>query len=97
MKKIAYKFLSVIAVLVIICLVALQILGSNIRKISQESGNLLERQVNDLNLIQTISRDYEEIYRLTLCHTMSTAPSSMEAYEKQLQEVKTERENTCNE
>ena len=97
MKKIAYKFLSVIAVLVIICLVALQILGSNIRKISQESGNLLERQVNDLNLIQTISRDYEEIYRLTLCHTMSTAPSSMEAYEKQLQEVKTEMQTSMEE
>lgn len=97
MKKIAYKFLSVIAVLVIICLVALQILGSNIRKISQESGNLLEQQVNDLNLIQTISRDYEEIYRLTLCHTMSTAPSSMEAYEKQLQEVKTEMQTSMEE
>ena len=59
MKKIAYKFLVVIGILVVISLTALQILSKNISDISRESADLLGRQVEDMNLIQTINRDYE--------------------------------------
>ncbi len=90
MKKIAYKFIAVIAVLVVIALVALQILSTNIKSINRESSELLDTQVQNLNLIQTINRDYEEIYRLTLCHTMSNAESSMSDYEAQIEAGKTE-------
>ena len=84
MKKIAYKFLMVIGILVVISLTALQILSRNIREISRESADLLGRQVEDMNLIQTINRDYEEIYRVTLCHAMTNAESSMRSYEGQI-------------
>ena len=90
MKKIAYKFLAVIGVLVAISLIALQILSTNIKTINRASSDLLDKQVEDLNLIQTISRDYEEIYRVTLCHAMTNAESSMRAYEKQIAEQKEE-------
>ncbi len=90
MKKIAYKFLTVIGVLVIIALAALQLLSVNIRKINQESGDLLDIQLDDLILIQTINQDYEGIYRITLCHTMTEAESSMRSYEKQIEEDKAE-------
>ena len=78
MKKIAFKFLAVIGVLVAISLLSLRILSVNIKTINQESANLLDKQVQDLNLIQTINRDYEEIYRVTLCHAMTNAESSID-------------------
>jgi ribulose kinase len=84
MKKIAYKFMAVIGVLVAVSLVSLQILSANIKIINQESAELFGKQVGDLNLIQTINRDYEEIYRVTLCHAMTNAESSMRSYEKQI-------------
>lgn len=90
MKKIAYKFLVVIGILVVISLTALQILSKNIRDISRESADLLGRQVEDMNLIQTINRDYEEIYRVTLCHAMTNAESSMRSYEGQIENSKAE-------
>lgn len=90
MKKIAYKFMAVICVLVAISLIALQILSSNIKTINQASSGLLDKQVTDLNLIQTVNMDYQEIYRVTLCHTMTNADSSMRAYEKQIEEKKAE-------
>ena len=90
MKKIAFKFLAVIGVLVAISLVSLQMLSMNIRIINRESSALLGKQVQDLLLIQTINRDYEEIYRVTLCHAMTKAESSMRSYEKQIDESKKE-------
>ncbi|MBO5094075.1 MAG: methyl-accepting chemotaxis protein [Lachnospiraceae bacterium] len=90
MKKIAYKFMAVIGILVVISLVALQILSNNIKTINQASSDLLDKQVTDLNLIQTVNMDYQEIYRVTLCHTMTNAESSMRAYEKQIDEKKAE-------
>ncbi len=90
MKKIAFKFLAVIGVLVAISLLSLRILSVNIKTINQESANLLDKQVQDLNLIQTINRDYEEIYRVTLCHAMTNAESSMRSYEKQIDAGKEE-------
>ena len=41
MKKIAFKFLAVIGVLVAISLVSLQMLSMNIRIINRESSSLL--------------------------------------------------------
>ena len=90
MKKIAYKFLAVIGILVVIALVALQILSSNIKSINNASTQLLEKQVQDMDLIQNINLNYEEIYRLTLCHTMCTVQGTMEKYEGQIEERKNE-------
>ena len=90
MKKIAFKFLAVVGVLVAIFLVSLQMLSMNIRIINRESSALLGKQVQDLLVIQTINRDYEEIYRVTLCHAMTSAESSMRSYEKQIDESKNE-------
>lgn len=90
MKKIAYKFLAVIGVLVAISLIALEVLSINIKTINRASSDLLDKQVQDLNLIQTINRDYEEIYRVTLCHAMTSAESSMRSYEEQIDAGKEE-------
>lgn len=81
MKKIAYKFLAVISILVIIGLAAMQMLRANVTSISNTSTQLLEKQVQDMDLIQNINLNYEEIYRLTLCHTLSTVEGTMDKYE----------------
>ena len=94
MRKIAYKFLAVIGVLVAVSLISLQILSANIKTIIKESTDLLGKQVGDLNLIQVINRDYEEIYRVTLCHAMTNAESSMRSYEKQIEETQKELETS---
>lgn len=90
MKKIAYKFLAVITILVVIALAALQILSMNMKSISNASTELLEKQVQEMNLIQSINLKYEEIYRLTLCHTMCAAKTTMDKYEEQIAECENE-------
>lgn len=88
MKKIAYKFLAVISILVIIGLAAMQVLRANIKSISDTSTQLLEKQVQDMDLIQNINLNYEEIYRLTLCHTLSTVEGTMQKYEVEISACK---------
>ncbi len=90
MKKIAYKFLAVISILVVISLAALQLLSTNIKSISNTSTQLLEKQVQDMDLIQSINLNYEQIYRLTLCHTMSTVEATMDKYEVEISACKDE-------
>lgn len=84
MKKIAYKFLAVISILVIIGLAAMGVLSTNIKSISNTSTQLLEKQVQDMDLIQSINLNYEQIYRLTLCHTLSTVEGTMDKYEMEI-------------
>ncbi len=86
--------MAVIGVLVAVSLISLQILSANIKTIIKESTDLLGKQVGDLNLIQVINRDYEEIYRVTLCHAMTNAESSMRSYEKQIEETQKELETS---
>lgn len=88
MKKIAYKFLAVISILVIIGLAAMQVLRANIKSISDTSTELLEKQVQDMDLIQNINLNYEQIYRLTLCHTLSTVEATMQKYELEISACK---------
>jgi len=90
MKKIAYKFLAVICSMVVISLAALQILSGNVKTISEASTELLDKQVYDMDLIQAINLNYEEIYRLTVCHTLTTAQGTMDNYESEIADRKSE-------
>ena len=88
MRKIAYKFLVVVSVLVVVSLIALRTLGVNIQTIGNASAQLLEEQVQDMNLIREINLGCKEIHRLTICHTMSSVDATMTKYEERIAKQK---------
>lgn len=90
MKKITYKFLAVISILVLVSLVALQLLSANIKDLSTASTQLVEKQIQDMSLIQSITLDCKEIHRLAVCHTMSNVDDTMKKYEDNIAKLKTE-------
>lgn len=90
MKKIASKVLAVISILLLDSLVALMLLGANIKDLSDVSTQLVEKQMEDMRLIQTITLNCKEIHRLAACHTMSNVESTMTTYEENIAELKAE-------
>ncbi len=62
MKKIAYKFAAVIMMMVIVALVALVVLGGNIRQISVQSQNFINHEVKDIDTVHGIYEKYLQNY-----------------------------------
>ncbi|MDD3412787.1 MAG: methyl-accepting chemotaxis protein [Lachnospiraceae bacterium] len=86
MKKIEYKFLCVILIISAISVIALCLLGNNLNQMSKVSHELVEVQVDNLTTINEISEQYQNIYRLALCHIMATNDVTMGDYEKSIAE-----------
>lgn len=90
MKRITYKFLAVISILLLVSLVVLQILGANIKDLSNAGTQLAEKQVQDMSLIQSVTLNCKEVHRLAVCHTMSNVDDTMKKYEDNIAKLKTE-------
>lgn len=84
MKKISYKFILVIMVLVVISFGALFILKNSIRMISNESKTLINVEVKANNTLHQINETYLEIYRLMYDHVGTQLTSTMDKYAEQI-------------
>lgn len=93
MKKIAYKVLAIISILVVFSLVTLQILNSNIKEISNASSQMLEKQVQDVTMLQNMEINCEKIHRLAVAHAMSSVDTTKAEYAEDINEVKAEMQS----
>ena len=84
MKKISYKFMAVILILVAISFGSLFILKSSIGMISKESNTLISVEVKGNNTLHQINETYLEIYRLMYDHVGTQLVSTMEKYADQI-------------
>ncbi|MDE6663873.1 MAG: methyl-accepting chemotaxis protein [Lachnospiraceae bacterium] len=89
MKKIAYKFAAVIMMMVIVALVALVVLGSNIRRISVQSQNFINHEVNEIDTVHGIYENYLQIYTAMYAHINTKLAAVMD---KKAEEVLSTRE-----
>lgn len=89
MKKIAYKFAAVIMMMVIVALVALVVLGGNIRRISVQSQNFINHEVNEIDTVHGIYENYLQIYTAMYAHINTKLAAVMD---KKAEEVLSTRE-----
>ncbi|MDD7148625.1 MAG: methyl-accepting chemotaxis protein [Lachnospiraceae bacterium] len=90
MKRVGYKFASVIVLLVGISLAALVLLSNNIRTVSEQSQAIMNGEVVEINMVREIYGCYLEIYNNTYAHLDTKLASTMEGYETKI----TEQEET---
>lgn len=92
MRKIGYKFASVIVLLIAISFGALAILSNNVRAISDKSRTLMSQEVADISTVNEIYACYLEIYNAAYSHVNTKLAKLMDQYEADIAE-KTERMN----
>lgn len=84
MKRIGFKFALVIMLLVAISFAALGFLTVNVHNISNESDELMNGEVTQINEMHEIYEAYLEIYRLTYCHINTKLTDAMDGYEEEI-------------
>lgn len=89
MKKIAYKFAAVIMMMVIVALVALVVLGGNIRRISVQSQNFINHEVKEIDTVHGIYENYLQIYTAMYAHINTKLAAVMD---KKAEEISSTRE-----
>lgn len=88
MKRIGFKFVLIILLLLSISFSALGFLVKNIHYISDKSRALMEGEVTQINEMHEIYEAYLEIYRLTFCHINTNVKNIMDGYEEDIVEQK---------
>lgn len=89
MKKIAYKFASVIMGMVVVALAALFVLGGNIRQISAQSQNFINHEVKEIDTVHAVYENYLQIYTDMYAHINAKLSAVMD---KKAQEIQDTRE-----
>ncbi len=89
MKKIAYKFAAVIMMMVLVALVALVVLGGNIRGISTQSQKFINHEVKEIDTVHGIYENYLQIYTAMYAHINTKLAAVMD---KKAEEVQSTRE-----
>ncbi len=84
MKKISYKFIFAMAILVVISFVALFVLKSATEKIAGESKTLIAVEVKGNNTLHQINETYLEIYHLMYEHVGTKLVANMDKYTQQI-------------
>lgn len=87
-KRIGFKFVLIILLLLSISFSALGFLVKNIHYISDKSNALMEGEVTQINEMHEIYEAYLEIYRLTFCHINTNVKNIMDGYEEDIAEQK---------
>lgn len=89
MKKIAYKFAAVIMVMVIVALVALVVLGGNIRRISVQSQKFINHEVKEIDTVHGIYENYLQIYTAMYAHINTKLAAVMDKKAEEIQNTRT--------
>lgn len=90
MKKIAYKFASVMLIMVTVALAALLILGNNIKHISNQSQDYMSHEVKDIDTVHVIYENYLQIYTAMYAHVNTKLSSVMDKKAEEINATRVE-------
>lgn len=90
MKKIAYKFATVMIMMIAVAMIALMILGNSIKQISNQSQSFMDHEVNEIDTIHIINENYLEIYTAMYAHVNTQLSSVMDKKADQIRAIRTE-------
>ncbi len=88
MKRIAFKFASVMMVMVIVALAAAVLLGNNVKTISRQSRSFMDHEVESIDTAHAIYEDYLQIYTTMYAHINTTLTSIMDTKAEEIQAVR---------
>lgn len=88
MKKIAFKFAAVIMVIVIVALAAIFILGNNVSRISSQSQNFMNNEVEEIDILHTVYENYLQIYTSMYAHTNTSLVFVMDQEAEKIETIR---------
>lgn len=88
MKKIAYKFVAAMTVMVVVAMAALFVLGSSIKHISERSQSFMNHEVKEIDTVHVIHENYLQIYTAMYAHVNTKLSSVMD---KKTDEIRAKR------